>query len=697
MPFGPYDDFADCVAKNQDRDNPEAYCGYLQDLLKDDAAMQVVPGGGELPDGYRHASSDDVPEGRACGNCLFYNESVTQETDDGAVEVFCDLWAAYVRGDHYCDRWEDAAEAETEATDTMSVMRFEIVPVVDSVALAKDKDDDYYDADGETVPADGPASEEDAPEPADTEDFHSLLVVEGIWTGDGRWIEEGSLSWRNLPLPLMALDRTTEAHMEARLIGNISRIERVGAELHGYGMFVDSDDDEVMGLQRLIRQGELRGVSVDLDAVEYEVLMDGDSPEPYQDENGDVVMVGDDWRMRITSAQLMGATVVPFPAFEEAYIEVFAALVASIQSQCEATGYVVAMQTYGDIDFTPSKAAQEEAERGLEWRREFGRGGTDVGVARARDIANGRNLSPDTVNRMLSFFARHEVNKDAEGWSPGEDGYPSNGRIAWALWGGDAGWAWARGVKRQMDARDERGSVVASGHPIAAPVVPPASWFDAPILSGPTPLTVTDDGHVFGHLATWGQCHIGFSQCITPPTSQTAYAHFRTGELLCDDGTRVAVGQITLGTGHADQQANAQAAARHYDHTGSAVADVVAGEDEHGIWVSGALRSTVPAEQIRELMAADVSGDWRRVGGNLELVGILAVNVPGFPKVRVTESDGLVASLSLRAYEGERDVSAVDRLRSERLSARIEVVAARINRTRAERIAELTNRIKQEA
>jgi len=94
----------------------------------------------------------------------------------------------------------------------------------------------------------------------------------------------------------------------------------------------------------------------------------------------------------------------------------------------------------------------EEAERGLAWRREFGRGGTEVGIARARDIANKRDLSMDTVRRMASFFARHEVNKEAEGFRPGEDGYPSNGRIAWALWGGDPGQSWA---SAQIDAESD--------------------------------------------------------------------------------------------------------------------------------------------------------------------------------------------------------------------------------------------------
>lgn len=92
----------------------------------------------------------------------------------------------------------------------------------------------------------------------------------------------------------------------------------------------------------------------------------------------------------------------------------------------------------------------EEARRGLEWRREYNRGGTEVGVARARDISNRTNLSRETIGRMVSYFARHEVDKQGEGFSPGEDGYPSAGRIAWALWGGDAGASWARSKYRQL-------------------------------------------------------------------------------------------------------------------------------------------------------------------------------------------------------------------------------------------------------
>jgi len=116
------------------------------------------------------------------------------------------------------------------------------------------------------------------------------------------------------------------------------------------------------------------------------------------------------------------------------------------------------MATYKgvNIDMKPNDSMAGEAEKGLEWREEYGRGGTEVGVARARDISNRRELSASTVRRMHSFFSRHEVNKQAEGFSPGEEGYPSAGRIAWALWGGDPGQSWARRIVQRLDKVDER-------------------------------------------------------------------------------------------------------------------------------------------------------------------------------------------------------------------------------------------------
>lgn len=110
---------------------------------------------------------------------------------------------------------------------------------------------------------------------------------------------------------------------------------------------------------------------------------------------------------------------------------------------------------YDHIDFTPPAGVRAEAQKGLDWRKEYGRGGTAVGIARARDLSNGVTISPDTARRMKAYFDRHEVDKQGKGWSPGEDGFPSNGRIAWALWGSDPGYAWSRKLVEQMNAADE--------------------------------------------------------------------------------------------------------------------------------------------------------------------------------------------------------------------------------------------------
>lgn len=106
----------------------------------------------------------------------------------------------------------------------------------------------------------------------------------------------------------------------------------------------------------------------------------------------------------------------------------------------------------------PNESMVEEAQRGLAWRREFGRGGTAVGIARARDISNGVDLPMATIRRMKAYFDRHEVDKEAQGFRPGEDGYPSNGRIAWALWGGDPGQTWANRLVAQ-DNEEERSMI----------------------------------------------------------------------------------------------------------------------------------------------------------------------------------------------------------------------------------------------
>jgi len=96
--------------------------------------------------------------------------------------------------------------------------------------------------------------------------------------------------------------------------------------------------------------------------------------------------------------------------------------------------------------YIPPKGVQEAAQRGLDLRREFGRGGTEVGIQRARNLSNGDGISYEVIKKMVSFFARHEKNRGT--WEGDET---SNGYIAWMLWGGDAGRAWAQTIVDRVE------------------------------------------------------------------------------------------------------------------------------------------------------------------------------------------------------------------------------------------------------
>ena len=108
-----------------------------------------------------------------------------------------------------------------------------------------------------------------------------------------------------------------------------------------------------------------------------------------------------------------------------------------------------------DIDLTPTVMIAE-AKKGKEWRAEFGRGGTEVGLKTANMIID-NSLTPDRVTRMFSYLKRHEVDKQGEGFTPDEDGFPSAGRIAWALWGGDAAVKWSERKRKEIIEEEEKG------------------------------------------------------------------------------------------------------------------------------------------------------------------------------------------------------------------------------------------------
>ncbi len=109
---------------------------------------------------------------------------------------------------------------------------------------------------------------------------------------------------------------------------------------------------------------------------------------------------------------------------------------------------------YRGISFQPPAAVAAAARRALEQRAQQSpsqRGMTPVGLARARQLSDRQELSPTTIDRMVSYFARHTIDKQGSSWSA-----YGKGRQAWDGWGGDPGERWARSIANQMDIAERR-------------------------------------------------------------------------------------------------------------------------------------------------------------------------------------------------------------------------------------------------
>lgn len=204
-------------------------------------------------------------------------------------------------------------------------------------------------------------------------------------------------------------------------------------------------------------------------------------------------------------------------------------------------------------------------------------------------------------------------------------------------------------------------ALTAAGGKAVAPVRPPRSWFfvdppmsddDPRLVLQPAdelgverlavPLTITDDGQVFGNMAVGeGACHVGYAgDCVTVPTSPTNYARFHLGATPCDDGSVVPTGVLVAGADHAPLTLNGDQLRNRHEATSLQWADVRAVDTPYGPWVCGALRPDVTEHLLRALRGSSVSGEWRDEGRGLDLILAVSVSSPGWPVFR----EALVAS-----------------------------------------------------
>lgn len=473
------------------------------------------------------------------------------------------------------------------------------------------------------------------------------IAIEGTVTGDGREFSEGSLTWPEQIQPGEVPFRWNkedshggEPHTVAVNVGRIDRIWRDENTIMGEGVFNLETEDGRTAYQ-MVRDGMIRGVSIDADSIT-------DADVEFVWPENDVVGQDDDLigllfsqpeKVIFHAGRIRAATLVDIPAFAEAYIELL-----------DESGTVVAGGER--FEFT-AVAPHDTSTSDGPWDgpENESRLPSPITVAQARDayawIDNDR-VEDGELPKDAARFIHHEVSSDG---TPGAANLTACSTGIGVLNGARGGTtipnADVQGVYDHLaahlrDADQEppplqmggQEAVTASGS--AEGWRPPAEWFKDPALSLPTAITVDASGRVWGHAALKGECHIGYgNECVSVP-HEDDHPYFMTGEIETLEGKTFSVGQITVGTGHAPLSAGSQAAASHYDNTGCAVADVAVGNDKHGIWVAGAVRPTAEAGKVHELRASgQVSGDWRRIGGKLRLVGLLAVNVPGFPVPRM--------------------------------------------------------------
>lgn len=475
---------------------------------------------------------------------------------------------------------------------------------------------------------------------AKTAPWTGPLAVEGIVTGDGREFATGALTWADLPVPLRWNKEDShggEPHTVAVNVGRIDRIWRDGEKIMGEGV-LNLGEPDGQRVYDLIKGKFLRGVSIDADSIgdaDVELVWpEGEGSDVDEDDPLAMLFGGPPpEKMIFHAGRIRAATLVDIPAFAEAYIAL-----------TDDTGAVVAggqPYQFGAIAAHDTATSEASWDAGANEKRLP----SPLTLAQARaayawfdDAAVENGELPKTAAR----FIHHEVNADG---SPGAANLAACSATIGALHGARGGTtipeADRRGVYDHVAAhlRDagmepEPFSLRPVTAGAAVPMAdhrPDASRFTDPKLSGYTGIVITDDGYLYGHVAPWNACHIGYDgECVTAPR-EDVHDHFMTGEVVCSDGSRAAVGQITIGTGHASLYMGAKPAADHYDNTGTAVADVAVGNDKHGIWVAGMIRPGADPASVFELRAAGrVSGDWRRIGGKLRLVGLLGVNVAGF-------------------------------------------------------------------
>lgn len=403
--------------------------------------------------------------------------------------------------------------------------------------------------------------------------FEALLIIEGVETSDDRFIQPGAVTWRTPPLPFMSQLKSDHGGTGDTAASIGGRLDTI--DRYPLGTWDGAPAGDTAAGGEIIAQGML-------------------------DAEGQVGLE----TARLVAGQFLRGVSADM-AINTAEIEITAV---------DDDGYPIG-----------ERLIVTSAELGMATATPFPAfAGCQIRLLGDPEVANDPLAVPDMpeVGDRIPILAAGDSERES--------------------------FTWHMAGPAHVEERENM-TVVASGGPLA----PPAEWFEQPEFSDADlveipphlcsgrrnvkacPLTITDDGRVFGHLASWHVNHTAMSGRSMKAPKSAGYDLFNTrGTVRCDDGSDVPVGTITLDGGHADLRLDWRAAMAHYDDTRSAVIDCRVGADEHGVWLAGALRPDVDDLQLRRLRAASISGDWRPLGSRHELVAACSVNTPGFPTLR---------------------------------------------------------------
>jgi len=477
------------------------------------------------------------------------------------------------------------------------------------------------------------------------------IAYEDVQTGDGRIFVAGCFYWddpgQGWPHRLDIEDDGW--HDGALLIGTIRTMERRGDGTIGAEGWMDDETTAGMVAARMHDQGMPLGVSVDLDDMAVEFVAT-DLEEPESEEEMSVVY----------AAQGLTASAI----FTDTG-ELHSLSIPGLRGVLAAAGMEGLLAAAGDGDPDDGVVMWADSMDSMIMRctRARIRGLTEV---------------------QIPAFARAAL-LYADAGAPADDSAPED-EPAVEEGDGDASVRVTHEPAPETTATGCGGecgcggdcdgqALAAAATTSTIPVRPPAAYFTDPGFSNDDVITVEDpdtgrtlrgvpmqylpSGEVLGHIAMWGQCHTGSpsGQCVLTPHSASGYRWFQPGHIELDDGTLRPSGNLTLGGGHADVMLSYRAALNHYDDVSTQAAQITAGEDRYGVWVHGAGLPDVWDNELtmRKLRAASPSGDWRWIGGTLELIIAHCVNGPGFPVPRAQVASGGTVTALVAA--GARDMA----------------------------------------